>query len=404
MIVICEECGKKYRIDPTRIKGKRAKFKCKSCGHIVAVIRPEGEGPEETIEMSRDSLMGTKSLVEKKAPETHEPASEQASPGAPATTPTSPEPIQEDQKPKKKPKPAPTKSGRMGLRLKMILLFFLIPLVLMTAAGALYLRQLDALSRLITTESSKMVSQFAERAIEESAGSVAAQIQLYLESHGNYKKEKLDSNSDFKKVAVQKVGKTGYTAFYELPGKDGIWRTWAHPNSKIIGIDMSRLQKPLGRNFPGFWRVYTGVQSGKESKGYYTWQDKDGTFRDKFMVCTPVKGTPFIVAATTYMDEFTEDVKRLEGRANRLTEDTKRIVFVILGGALILVVFVVSLYGHILTGRIKSLTAMAERISVGDLDAEISIRSKDELGSLAEAIGRMQESIRISIERLRKRR
>ena len=55
----------------------------------------------------------------------------------------------------------------------------------------------------------------------------------------------------FKTLAVQKVGQTGYTALYELPGSDGIWRTWAHVNDKIIGIDMSKLKKPLGRSFPG---------------------------------------------------------------------------------------------------------------------------------------------------------
>jgi HAMP domain-containing protein len=57
-----------------------------------------------------------------------------------------------------------------------------------------------------------------------------------------------------------------------------------------------------------------------------------------------------------------------------------------------------------LTGRIKSLTDVADRISVGELDAEIKIKSKDELGDLAEAISRMQDSIRLSIERLRRRR
>ena len=41
MIVICEECGKKYQIDPGKIRGKQARFKCKSCGNVVAVTKPE---------------------------------------------------------------------------------------------------------------------------------------------------------------------------------------------------------------------------------------------------------------------------------------------------------------------------------------------------------------------------
>jgi HAMP domain-containing protein len=38
------------------------------------------------------------------------------------------------------------------------------------------------------------------------------------------------------------------------------------------------------------------------------------------------------------------------------------------------------------------------------MDAEIPVTSRDEIGDLAEAIERMQESIRLSIERLRRRR
>jgi HAMP domain-containing protein len=41
---------------------------------------------------------------------------------------------------------------------------------------------------------------------------------------------------------------------------------------------------------------------------------------------------------------------------------------------------------------------------VGDMDAEVNVQSKDELGDLSEAINRMQASIRLSIERLRRRR
>jgi methyl-accepting chemotaxis protein len=167
---------------------------------------------------------------------------------------------------------------------------------------------------------------------------------------------------------------------------------------------MSKLKKPLGKNFPGFWKVFTGVKNGKESRGYYSWKDADGRVRDKFMVCTPVEGTRYIIASTTYLDEFTQPVTHMEMRAEKFLTNTRNIVFGIMGGTLILIILIVSIYGTQLTGRIKSLTDVADRISVGELDAEIKIKSKDELGDLAEAISRMQDSIRLSIERLRRRR
>jgi methyl-accepting chemotaxis protein len=184
----------------------------------------------------------------------------------------------------------------------------------------------------------------------------------------------------------------------------GVWRTWAHVNGKIIGIDMSDLRQPLGNNFPSFWKIFTGVINGKESRGYYAWQDKDGSVRDKFMVCTPVKGTPYVIAATTYMDEFTGPVREVETEINQIYAGTLKRILAIAMAAFLVVAGLVFTYGQRLSGKIKSLTEAADRISVGDLDVQIQIRSDDEIGGLAEAIGRMQESIRLSLERLRKRR
>ena len=53
---------------------------------------------------------------------------------------------------------------------------------------------------------------------------------------------------------------------------------------------------------------------------------------------------------------------------------------------------------------IKKLTDVAERMSLGDLNMQINIPSKDEIGLLAQAIKRMQTSLRLAMERLRKKR
>jgi HAMP domain-containing protein len=286
----------------------------------------------------------------------------------------------------------------------MFWLFLVIPVVLMAAASAVYLWQLERMASLLTTRSSRIVQQMAEEKIADLSTAVAQECRLYLLAHPELTKDKFFDDMGFRSLAVQKVGLTGYTALYEIPDQDGVWRTWAHVNPKIIGIDMSRLKASLGSNFAGFWKIFTGVKEGKKSQGYYTWQDKDGSFRDKFMVCTPVAGTPYVIAATTYLDEFTGPVKRMESRANVLTKKTRTYMWAVLAGTLLLIGLIVSVYGHRLTGKIRSLTDVAERISVGELEMEIAPASNDELGELAEAISRMQDSIRLSIERLRRRR
>jgi nitrate reductase NapE component len=41
MLVICEDCAKKYNIDESRIKGRRARFTCNKCGHIIIVDKDD---------------------------------------------------------------------------------------------------------------------------------------------------------------------------------------------------------------------------------------------------------------------------------------------------------------------------------------------------------------------------
>ncbi len=45
MVVFCEECGKKYKIDDSMIVGKKARCKCMSCGHIIEVKKEENPAP-----------------------------------------------------------------------------------------------------------------------------------------------------------------------------------------------------------------------------------------------------------------------------------------------------------------------------------------------------------------------
>ena len=385
MIVICEECGKKYRIDPLKIKGDSARFKCRVCAHMIMVSKPSPELPTaEPAGLPDTQAAGDSTTKKLPAGEPEIKLDRVASEHIQARS--------------------ARKSGPLNLRIKMLLLFFFIPLILLIGASLLYLWQQDKMAALLTDESTKVVNQMAEEKIADLSTAVAIQCRLYLLANPGLAKEDFMNDMGFKTLAVQKVGLTGYTALYEMPDSEGIWRTWAHVNPKIIGIDMATLKGPMGRNFPGFWKIYTGVKGGKRSQGYYTWQDKDGQFREKFMVCTPVAGTPYVVAATTYLDEFHGPVKRMQTRAGELTKKTRWIIWAILGGTVLLIGLIVSIYSHRLTTKIKSLTDVAERISIGDLGAEIKTKARDEIGELAEAISRMQESIRMSIERLRRRR
>ena len=379
MIVSCEDCGKQYRVHTEKIRADSAQFRCRACGHTIAVNKPLVPADEST-----ESSPSTLTLGKAKPAEPPEKQSEPATPD-------------------RKKAPAMKLKG-IGIRTK-LMSFLLVPLILALIIGGYFsLKQMVELSDLITRKSSKIVTQMAEQQIADHARAVALQVSLYLSSHPGLKKEHFQQVVEFKEIAVQKVGSTGYTALHGVPDEKGIWRNWAHVNPKIVGIDMSTLRKPMGKAFHGFWRVFSAGKDNKESRGYYTWQDADGRFRDKFMVCVPVRGTSYYVASTTYLDEFTRPVDRLKAESETIAKRARNMNAGIMLGTIVIIGLIIFYYGRRVTGNIKHLSEIADRISVGELDVQIEVRSKDEVGELAEAIARMQDSLRLSIERLRRRR
>ena len=43
MLVICEDCSKKYAVDESKIKGSKARFFCQKCGHNIIAVKPTAQ-------------------------------------------------------------------------------------------------------------------------------------------------------------------------------------------------------------------------------------------------------------------------------------------------------------------------------------------------------------------------
>jgi len=401
MILICEECGKKYRTIGT-LKKDKVRFICRSCSHVITITKADVSSDNQDEAMASDfqSVLLTEPQEEISAEtgmeaesgdpmnqETDEPASDKDMPLTASMETAVDVPSQ----------------GGMGLRTKMMLLFLVVPVALFAAAGIYYLVQMNKFSDTLTSESTQVVNKLAEDNIKEIARLVASQCKQYLMAHPELSKEQFMDNPELAKIATQRVGLTGYAALYS----GGPFTTWAHPNRKILGKPLAPiLRKPLGNEFDRFLEIIKDIEKGDnvENSGYYLWADQDGVMREKFMAVTPLEGTKFGVAATVYLDEFTRDIKKVENKANKNTRAVRNVILTTLGITLLIMAIIVFFYAHRITERIQNLTDVAERISVGEMDAEINIETNDEIGTLGEAIGRMQESIRLSIERLRRRR
>jgi len=97
-------------------------------------------------------------------------------------------------------------------------------------------------------------------------------------------------------------------------------------------------------------------------------------------------------------------IQQDEAEVFALSRQANLFALILLAVTVVLVLVVATLSGRAIVRPIQQLTETAERISTGDLEVQINVQSKNEIGELAAAIGRMQDSIRIAIARLRRTR
>ena len=409
MVVICEECGKVYKLDSEKLKksmkGKTSKIKCKVCDHVIQVSLPEDGNEEATAGNIQQVSMDISEPEPPKPVEENigneEIAEEEEEESIPET-------VAPKETIKPKPKAAKKKGSGMGLRSKMFFLFLLIPVTLMAASSVFTQFQMLDLARSITDESTGVVKQLAEQSIIDKAKSVASQCSIFLKNNPDLNKDDFYYNFDLKGISIQKVGTKGYTALVEIPETDegdDQFMIWSHPNPDFIGAPLLPTYKPfLGTSHDKYRELINTLRIGKGSSGYYTWKDEKNRVKDRFVAIEPIEQTPYSIVSSTYIEDFTGPITTLEKDAKKLTEKTRNITIVILAVILLLIFMFIAIYGYRLTNNIGKLTDAADRISVGELDVQIDIRSNDEIGALADAISRMQDSLRFSIERLRRRR
>jgi predicted Zn finger-like uncharacterized protein len=432
MIIDCEHCGTKYGATPDKLTKKEVRFKCKRCSNIVTAVRPhDWSAPDSsgTASLPKSSgLLESPSLpdwvrevgdevdntlddfaLSNDFPPSNDfdlPVSE-LSAYSDLTTEPDPDPLFAEPD---APSPKPVRSTgaskvKFGLTGKFVL-FTILPLILISLA-VVYISddRMRKLQRETITDSTAVVRFISENLIKQISETVARQTRQYLFSHPDLRKEDFNRDIYFKKVVLQKIGITGATSLYEVTSDNGAWLTWADVDPKMVGVDMRQMEAKLGRHFKDYWNIITGVQRGIVTRGVYQWPDEKGQLRDKFMVCTPVEGTPYVISASIFMDEVTAPLKRIEAKGAMISQQIRQTLIVILGGGLLLIFIILLLYGRTLTNKIRRLAGWADAISLGDLEYEgVEIKSNDEIRELGEAITRMQDSIRLSLQRLRKRR
>jgi methyl-accepting chemotaxis protein len=177
-----------------------------------------------------------------------------------------------------------------------------------------------------------------------------------------------------KQVATWKKGKTGFAFLVDEAGK-----VVAHPDKTFVTQQKNLKAHPL---------VALYRKNKSDATLEFTGDDGNASIGR-------VKGIDYGWALAIQQDKGEVLADLLRGRKFALYLFAATAVFVIL---------IAWAAARAVVTPIKKLTDVAERMSLGDLKAEIDVKSNDEVGLLAQAIGRMQLSLRMAMERLRARR
>jgi len=446
MIVFCEECGKRYRIDPGKIKGQSARVKCKACGHVITVARPEPPAPEApVVPVSKTaSSESAKSKAAGKAPQTE----------AAAKKPD--DSVKEPALEKRKGK------VRLGLTAKVFLTMLLVSLVPLIILGGVAYQQADTQIHLDREQLAGAIAEGLANHVDEWVDKNLRVLQALAEMPEIQSMNRLRQEPLLKAVheaypwmyLVFTVDPRGMNVarndgnalrdysdrqYYKdvMSGESMAWQTLIGKTSKKPAVVLA---VPIKRGETRVGVMAEAMTIDDISKRIATW--RQGQTGHAFLVDEKSKvvahpnraftlkqanlsAHPLIAAANagkTGLQYFSDKgtsyigytaktrygwILAVQQEEQEAFAVLRQIVLfgVILFGLTILAVFLIALFaGRALTRPINQLTDVAERISLGELDAEIRVKSKDEIGDLAGAVQRMADSIRLSIERLRRRR
>jgi len=322
MLVICEDCAKKFNIDEKQIQGKKAKFTCNECGHIIVVEKPPESPPKK------------KEPLEVKSNDNHI---------------------------TKKTKKVPRGKG-VSIRAYLLLTMIVGFVVISVAFAYLYLKFIP---EIINGQIELRTS-----AITESFRGVVSKP-LLLRNYLQVNKE------------AQRTSKLPGVAYASVVNKKGI---------VIAGF------------FSDITRFDRAFETQVKEKGFpvsVLTQNKPGVNGGHTRI---IAGGQIILDTVSALDNSAGEVHI--GIYASDVNDTIRGVLIspvtlsIFGTILLSGFLVLFLLTRMITRPMQELTEIANRISLGELNLEITPAGPREMRALATAFERMRISIKAAVERL----
>jgi methyl-accepting chemotaxis protein len=452
MIVICEECGKKYKVDLNKIQGTRANFKCSTCDHIIAVKKPsDSPNPSPQWQAPPSEVQFTPP----RPAESGDRRSQMIQPDAKVHVAQTKPPLSV----------SAGSSGKTGLGLvaKTVWVMLLVGIIPLALFGWISLSESEKHMRddtkALLAEVTRGLSMHMDEWIDKNVRVLvaASNFDQIRSMNANAQTEILKSiqqaypwtylvfTTDAGGVNIARNDGKDLRDYSDrqyvkdvMGGEELAWQVLigktSHKPALVLAVPIKRAGEIVGvmasamtlddisKRIAAWKRGDTGFAFLVDERGKVVAHQVDEYVKEQ----KQLGQHPLIQSYTSGRSGFHQfknaqgeaqighvrgtrygwalAIQQSEAEAFADLYAAQRFAYTLLAGTILVVVLVAWLAGRALVQPIKGLTEAADRISVGDLDVEIEINSRDEIAALGEAISRMQNSIRISLERLRRRR
>jgi methyl-accepting chemotaxis protein len=450
MDIICDACEKKYRVDETKMKGDSAKVKCKACNNIMVITKPMPVFADETFTFT----------------EAEEPEPNEAPRIPPRFTEPSVAPSEQvEDLPKESPPFYSGQKVRFGLFSKIITVMLIVSLLPFAIFWGITLRETN---ERIRADTEALMAQTARGLANQVDGWIdnnvsilrtAAKLPEIISMTGEEQKPILEiiQKQYPWMYLVFTVGPDGMNVarsddvplkdysdreYYKniMMGKNLSWQTLIGKTSekpalvlavpiksgdRIVGVMAAAMTvDEISKNIATWKKGETGYAFLVDEKGYVVAHpDKQFVATRKNLDSHPLIANYRKKGWTTITTRF----KTANGhpalghvRSNNYgwalalqQEDSEvfsalnrvqKFALTLLGCTILLVSVIAWFSARAIVTPVMKLTDAAERMSLGELNVKIDIKSRDEIGLLAQAIGRMQTSLRLAMNRLRRKR
>jgi methyl-accepting chemotaxis protein len=430
MDIICDACEKKYRVDETKMRGESAKVKCKACNNIMVITKPRPapappsgpSGPQEAPE--------PEAYREVKMPERF------------AERPISP-PREAEELAGETPPIYSGQKVRFGLFGKIITVMLIVSLLPFAIFWGITLRETNDRIRIDTEELMAQTAQGLGNQIDGwinnnvSILRTAAKLPEIISMEGEQQRPILKT--------IQKQYPWMYLVY--TVGTDGmnisrnddvpLWQTLIGKTSKkpslvlavpiksanqIVGIMAAAMTvDDISKNIATWKTGKTGYAFLVDEKGYIIFHpNRQYVAKRKNLNSHPLIANYRKKGWTTITTRFEMPnnqsalghvrsnnygwilaLQQEDAEVFAALNRVQKFALTLLGCTILLVSVIAWFSARAIVTPVMKLTDAAERMSLGELNVKIDIKSRDEIGLLAQAIGRMQTSLRLAMNRLR---